>query len=158
MIRLACVVFVIAIPASSGAQWHATLRPDDRIELRSRNAPMPIRGHFVRASDDSVWWRPDHSAFAVAAPLTPMESLRIYRGTKREIGRSALRGLLIGAAIGASLGFIGGLTDEGFSEFFGGPIGGAAITGAVLAAPGAVIGGLLGISVPVWENVPLPNR
>lgn len=157
MFRLLCAVLLLAVPAAADAQWYAPLRADDRIELRIRKGPLPIEGRFVRATNDSLWLRSDQSSLTVPYPVTPLESVRIYRGTKREIGRSALRGLLIGAAVGGSIGFVGGLTDRAFSEFFGGPLGGAAVVGALFAAPGIVIGGLLGISTPVWQPVELPR-
>ena len=158
LLRLPCLLLILVLPVAAQAQWHASIEVDDRIEVRSRTGPRLLEGRFVRATTDSVWLRDGHTGFVVSLPRARIENVRIYRGSRRQIGRSAVRGLLVGAAIGAGLGFIGGLADDEFSEFFGGPLGGAAITGALLAAPGAVIGAMLGISVPVWERVPVETR
>jgi hypothetical protein len=158
MLRLVCLLLTLVIPAAAQAQWQSSLAVDDRIEVRSRSGPRLLEGRFVRATTDSMWLRDAYTAFVISLPQAPIERVRIYRGSRRQIGRSAVRGLLVGAAIGAGLGFIGGLADDEFSEFFGGPLGGAAMTGAIFAAPGAVIGGMLGISVPVWENIPPQTR
>jgi hypothetical protein len=158
MRRLASLLLPLILPAIAQAQWHTSVELDDRVEVWSRSGPRLLEGRFVRATTDSVWLREAHTGFVVSLPRARIESVRIYRGSRRQIGRSAVRGLLVGAAIGAGLGFIGGLADDHFSEFFGGPFGGAAITGALLAAPGAIIGAMFGISVPVWERVPVEPR
>ena len=146
---------LIVRPGISAAQWQAVLQPGDRIEITWPASTVRYVGPFVAASADSVWMWDDVHRDTVGFALSPAPRIRVHRGTRRAIGRRAVKGFLVGFGIGASIGLVAGVADPEGAEFFGGAGGAGAFFGLLLGAPGMVIGALAGISVAVWEPVSL---
>jgi hypothetical protein len=155
-ISLALIASMTVLPASAAAQWHASLREGDRIRMEIARVTDDPEGRFVRTAGDSLWYNLRFLPDTFATDLRVVQRLQVYRGTRHAVGRYALKGLAYGFLAGAAIGLVAGISNPKSAEFFGGVAGTAAFTGGLIGAPATVIGGLLGISAPVWEDVPSP--
>ena len=152
---LTTALALVLHPAIASAQWHAGLRPEDRIEITWPRSTVRFAGSFLAGNADSVWLRDEVRRDTIAFALSPAPRIRVHRGKRTAVFSRAGKGFLIGFGVGASLGLVAGLADPEGAEFVGGAAGAGAFTGLLLAAPGLLIGALTGISVDKWELVPL---
>jgi len=154
--RPSFAILLLTLPVASDAQWHAALSAGDRIEAVWRRPVIVALGNSVRATSDSLWMHHESASDTTAIAAASLRRLRVFRGRHREIRRYAFKGLMIGAAIGGTLGLALAAGDPEGAEYFDGPVGTAALIGALSAAPGLVIGALVGLVHERWEEVHLP--
>lgn len=138
----------VAMPATAQEKPALPTGTSVRVTIDARR---PMVGTVVYVTADSLAFRLEKTALLVETPLDSVTRLEVRAGTRRDVGRHALRGALIGGGIGAVLGVIAMASpDDGVFDLGAGYI-------AVGAGGGAVIGGgigtLIGIASPhaVWQ-------
>lgn len=157
-LALAIICTALAVPTFAAAQWYAPLREGERIQVEYARTGVLTEGRLARAIEDSIWLRVPNYNLDWGFDLRSLEHVRVHRGTRHAIGEHALKGLAYGFAAGATLGLGLALGDREGADYFGGVAGTSAVAGILIGVPSMVIGALTGISVDVWEKVPLPAK
>jgi cyclophilin family peptidyl-prolyl cis-trans isomerase len=134
------------------------LSPGARIEVYWRGAPTetPLSAVFLRSAGDSLFVQYGERRDTAAIGIANIQELRVYRGQGRALRRRAWVGSIAGAALGIAVGItLGAVGDKKTVDNLGGTLGATALMAGLFAVPGTLIGALTGVSVGVWDAVPL---
>jgi hypothetical protein len=133
---------------------------DREVRLRCREGATQCRdglvGRVLACEPDRLRLSLGRRLDPLSVPLAELERLEVHRGT--QLGKGARAGAIIGGTTGVVLGVaaMAGLSDDpdwgtvtaGDYLLMGG------VLGAMGAAAGTAVGGLVGVALPRWEPLP----
>jgi len=154
--RMLSIVALIVVPplANITAQEPANIEPGSRVRVTAPTIGLSkYTGTFMAANNDTL------VVDTLSISMRALTGLDVHRGVMSNVGRGALIGGSIGGGLGMALLIIGAAIDcFGCAEADAGYwIWGTVAVTALLAAPGAGIGALIGrlSTHDNWEETPL---
>lgn len=115
----------------------------------------PMIGTVTRLRADTLMFELRRTSRLFQAPLDSVTRLEVKTGTRKHVGRSAMRGVLIGGGVGALSGILVAIDDsEGWLDYGAEAIPIGAAGGALWGGAIGTLFGLVG-SETIWEPVPV---
>jgi hypothetical protein len=113
-------------------------------------------GTVVSTQGDTLYFRPGFGAASTGVGLHDIASVDVFQGKHTRKAKGALLGFVLGAGIAAGIEAATWKETSGFDFGRGGDA-------AIIAVPGSLIGGVVGLLIGAveterWVRVKLPNR
>jgi hypothetical protein len=155
LVALCLAPMGVAMAQSGSAQWPVDSGSRVRIQSPIFNGKTQ-QGTVVSTQLDILNFRPGFSTVSTAVGLHDITSIDVLQGTHSRKAKGAILGFALGAGIAAGIQAATWKETSGFDFGRGGDA-------ALVAVPGGLVGGLVGLlfgtlETETWVHVNLPNR